>query len=162
MSIAIGHRRDWAGRDCDTDTAYCTINHKEFFSEISVAYLCNSYGSLDADIREGDMASCSPPFLSDIEDDKIHILCCFSRLLCKKRNHCNKFFPFTRRQLEIYDPATFSVIRRSWDLISSWDDPHSNNSCTSCFRFQRQNDLNMSLLKHQTCTDDDFETTVSF
>lgn len=129
---------------------------------MSVAYLCDSYVSLEADIKEGDMTSCSPPFLNNFEEEQTSLLCCFSRLLCKKKDHCNKFFPFTRRQLKIHDPATFSVIQHSWGLISLWDDPDSYSDGTSCRRLKREDDLNKSLLRQQNIIDDDFEATVSF
>ena len=56
-------RRDWALKEVDTDQAYCTINHKEFFAEMSVAYLAYSYQHVDG-VGSTDMAKCSPPFIS--------------------------------------------------------------------------------------------------
>jgi len=55
-------RRDWAGLDCDWDLAYAMVDHKEFFAELSVAYLSDTYQHLE----KGDssmMESCSPPYL---------------------------------------------------------------------------------------------------
>uniref|UniRef100_A0A6U2PH21 Uncharacterized protein n=1 Tax=Leptocylindrus danicus TaxID=163516 RepID=A0A6U2PH21_9STRA len=57
-------RRDWAGRDTDRDTAYAMVNHKEFFAEISVAYLCKSFQNLDYMSPAGEMIVVSPPFAS--------------------------------------------------------------------------------------------------
>jgi len=55
-------RRDWAGLEEEYDLAYAMVDRKEFFAEISVAYLCNGYKSLnkaDPNIIE----ECSPPLL---------------------------------------------------------------------------------------------------
>lgn len=43
--------------------AYCMVNHKEFFSEISVTFLADAYHELD----QGDktqMEACSPPLMA--------------------------------------------------------------------------------------------------
>ena len=55
-------RRDWAGQECDSDLAYAMVDHKEFWSEFSTTYLCDSYKHLD----KGDKTKidcCSPPYL---------------------------------------------------------------------------------------------------
>lgn len=57
-------RRDWAGRDIDRDKAYAMLNHKEFFAEMSVAYLCKSFRNLDKISLACDMIVASPPFAS--------------------------------------------------------------------------------------------------
>mmetsp|Transcript_64616 Transcript_64616/g.75817 ORF Transcript_64616/g.75817 Transcript_64616/m.75817 type:complete len:171 (+) Transcript_64616:878-1390(+) len=44
--------------------AYCLINHKEFFAEMSVTFLSDSYHSLDKET--GAMEQCSPPLLSPV------------------------------------------------------------------------------------------------
>jgi len=84
-------RRDWAFGEEESDAAYATINHKEFFSELSVAFLSRGYdaglkrrkrercklqlkvqqqhqtdhehGGVYVD-RNGDMELCSPPFVA--------------------------------------------------------------------------------------------------
>ena len=46
-------------------TAYCMVNHKEFFAEMSVTYLANGYHDLD----EGDCSHielCSPPLMAPV------------------------------------------------------------------------------------------------
>eukprot|EP00557_Chaetoceros_sp_GSL56_P007242 CAMPEP_0176487302 /NCGR_PEP_ID=MMETSP0200_2-20121128/6051_1 /TAXON_ID=947934 /ORGANISM="Chaetoceros sp., Strain GSL56" /LENGTH=395 /DNA_ID=CAMNT_0017884105 /DNA_START=611 /DNA_END=1798 /DNA_ORIENTATION=- len=189
-------RRDWAflvGEDDEeeesVDAAYATINHKEFFSEISVAFLSRGYdfgfwnwtrnkrrkvveggggsGGDDVDARVAfhqDMWLCSPPFMSpevlarkeafmrsaahrpgyhthDYEHIKdkhnkdwmnngpsflINIL---QRLRGERGGgHCNKFFPFTREQLKVHDPATFAVFQQLWHEIEQWKDPIASAS----------------------------------
>jgi len=135
-------RRDWAGRTCDTDMAYGIINEKEFFAEISVAYLCNGYQELDL-VVTGPMSICSPPFIdqtmSSERSDISGAGCSWSSLLqilnrsSALTSHCNKFFPFTRGQLEHYDLDTFLIFQKLWFDISEWDDPDSEKSdSTSC------------------------------
>lgn len=46
-----------------TYLAYCMVNHKEFFSEMSVTYLSNGYRELDEGDRKR-MDSCSPPLMA--------------------------------------------------------------------------------------------------
>lgn len=46
-------RRDWAGKTKDTDKAYCMVNHKEFFAEMSVTFLSSSYPELDDGFGNG-------------------------------------------------------------------------------------------------------------
>lgn len=72
-------RRDWAGRTKNIDMAYCMVNHKEFFAEMSVAYLSRSYEDVDNDIQYIDLKSnassdilkltpplCSPTVLASV------------------------------------------------------------------------------------------------
>jgi hypothetical protein len=53
-------RRDWAGKYIDYDLSYAMIDHKEFFAEMSVTYLCNSYKELDNESML-EMERCCPP-----------------------------------------------------------------------------------------------------
>lgn len=55
-------RRDWAGQDRDYDLAYAMVDHKEFWSEFSTTYLCDSYDHLDQG-SNAVMDQCSPPFM---------------------------------------------------------------------------------------------------
>jgi hypothetical protein len=71
--------------ECEWDMAYAMVNHKEFFAEMSVTYLCNAYADSDhaCPVRDG-MQTCSPPLLApsvvqrlyqkraDNENDKCH------------------------------------------------------------------------------------------
>eukprot|EP00566_Odontella_aurita_P009157 CAMPEP_0113582520 /NCGR_PEP_ID=MMETSP0015_2-20120614/31965_1 /TAXON_ID=2838 /ORGANISM="Odontella" /LENGTH=511 /DNA_ID=CAMNT_0000487211 /DNA_START=30 /DNA_END=1562 /DNA_ORIENTATION=- /assembly_acc=CAM_ASM_000160 len=173
-------RRDWAGRDCDTDMAYCMVNHKEFFAEMSVTYFADGYTVLDR-ATPASIEPCYPPLMSPavIErmkkkaeaQKRISLLesttvspksiclrslssaCCddesdvndtynepqqfvgrlfgrgtgnlFSKLFSGKVKtllHCNKFFPFTRGQLSMYDNDLMSGMSRLWKLIEDWDD----------------------------------------
>ena len=44
------YRRDWAGKDVECDMAYALINHKEFFAEMSVSFLCKAYEDLSDEL----------------------------------------------------------------------------------------------------------------
>ena len=46
---------------------------------------------------------------------------------CLDVKHCNKFFPFTRKQLQIHDTQTYITIKNIWTKdISNWDDPNDH------------------------------------
>eukprot|EP00985_Skeletonema_marinoi_P034073 scaffold42966_cov153-Skeletonema_marinoi.AAC.1 len=133
-------RRDWALNEVDTDVAYCTLNHKEFFAEISVSYLSDFYHDVDG-TGTVDMAKCSPPFVSPVVlgrmQQKHHIrnngkslvewrdLTKFGRGL----PHCNKFFPFTKGQLRRYDPRVYKCFSKLWQYIESWEDMDRRCKC---------------------------------
>jgi hypothetical protein len=97
---------------CTTDIAYATVNCKEFFAELSVSFLSTGYPKLD--LCHDDFLSLkhSPPFIDDIVQQ------------CDQSatGHCNKFFPFTKGQLELYDPVLFGFMTDLWDEISVWND----------------------------------------
>lgn len=127
-------RRDWALKEVDTDMAYCLVNHKEFFSEISVAYLADCYHSVD---KEGTtiMTKCSPPFISTDVIERIQLQAENSMWSCANKcgvnstnknvvvlPHCSKFFPFTKGQLRRYDPRVFCCFLKLWQFIESWED----------------------------------------
>ena len=50
--------------------AYATVDHKEFFAEMSVAYLCNGYTSLDT-ANHSFMEDCSPPLLHPTATERV-------------------------------------------------------------------------------------------
>jgi hypothetical protein len=151
-------RRDWAGKeDGDTDLAYCMIDHKEFFAEISVTYWSKGYGELDEASCDS-MEECSPAItepnvlarlghVTRINGSKkeLHISCGTSfawvcalikSILPLRRHlpHCNKFYPFTSGQLEHYDPMLLADIKNIWDDISMWEDSeHKNEHCSGCW-----------------------------
>ena len=128
-------RRDWALKEVDTDVAYCTLDHKEFFAEISVSYLSDFYHDVDG-AGTVDMTKCSPPFVSPVvlgrmqekQQESCHQpvksivewrdLAKFGRGL----PHCNKFFPFTKGQLRRYDPRVYKCFTKLWQFIESWED----------------------------------------
>jgi hypothetical protein len=56
-------RRDWAALDCEEDMAYCMVNHKEFFSEMSVTFLADAYHELDHG-EKTKLEACSPPLMA--------------------------------------------------------------------------------------------------
>ncbi|KAL7508213.1 hypothetical protein ACHAWX_000717 [Stephanocyclus meneghinianus] len=154
-------RRDWALKDVESDMAYCTVNHKEFFAEISVTYLADFYhevvgaGSLE-------MAKCSPPFVSSTVIERIENELTRTRKekmtdsqrgnsgninmrrnICKYQivedtnrllPHCNKFFPFTKGQLRLYDPRVYKCFEKLWELIEGWED-QDRRRCESCVWF---------------------------
>lgn len=128
-------RRDWALNEVDTDVAYCTLNHKEFFAEISVSYLADFYHYVDGG-GTVDMLKCSPPFVSPVVIERMQKqqqelqqkngkslvewkdLTKFGRGL----PHCNKFYPFTKGQLRRYDPRVYKCFAKLWQYIESWED----------------------------------------
>jgi len=149
-------RRDWAYMKCDRDAAYATINHKEFFSELSVAFLSRDY---EYNVRDGygsvgnlnqHMDICSPPIMApdvyqrgmevgkEMGSNQSWMERLRNVLRGRRRGHCNKFFPFTRGQLKRFDPHTFAVFQQLWAEIADWDDPleQSNTSeCKGCVSF---------------------------
>ncbi|MGK3748906.1 MAG: hypothetical protein ACI8RD_001198 [Bacillariaceae sp.] len=195
----------------DFDLAYAMVDKKEFFAEISVAYLCNGYHTLNK-ADPNDMNDCNPPLLhpdvtervlaqheydtknniktfpttnnyhyyhhvennmyytpNDSTDSKT--VCCWAPLPiinqlvqkiwfalqqrlrndtntddynnqlrmvdlvfqedaismnCINNYHCNKFYPFTRGQLQYYDPDLFCGIQKLWREISLLDGPYAS------------------------------------
>jgi hypothetical protein len=159
-------RRDWAGllhADGDCDLAYAMVDKKEFFAEVSVAFLCHGYKDLSKK-DSSSMVECNPPLLHpDVMDrvlkqhgiqdqpldnpvDDMSSFSCWSLLqsiiwrrprakvrmadpifaeaarsrCCANVDHCNKFYPFTRGQLQQYDPELFLGIRDVWQEIARW------------------------------------------
>ena len=151
--VCMLYRRDWAYLSCDKDAAYATINHKEFFAELSVAFLAKGYQYLD--VIDGncmddhqiimDMNKLSPSFQSseilerrqvaflqqqngEENQSKNALFMNFYSFVEKiignqERHHCNKFFPFTKRQLEAYDLETYQRLTEIWSFIRHWEDP---------------------------------------
>jgi hypothetical protein len=60
-------RRDWAGQECDSDIAYAMVDHKEFWAEMSVTYLCDTYPNLD----KVSMDMCSPPYMDPVVAERV-------------------------------------------------------------------------------------------
>lgn len=136
-------RRDWALKEIDTDMAYCIINHKEFFAEISVAYLADFYHEVDG-AGTTVMSKCSPPFISPTVIERIQqqtlqnaqqscgSACrVMTRTDCVILPHCSKFFPFTKGQLRRYDPRVFKCFAKIWQYIEGWEDVEGKR-CYSC------------------------------
>ena len=141
------HRRDWAYLPTDRDTAYATINHKEFFSEISVAFLSFGYRYLNIleQIEEFSMEALSPPFQSPrvlerkqqqqnndgLLNKSLHnfFMKVNSHMFQINTMHCNKFYPFTHEQLESFDSDTFASMTAIWDCIKIWKDPFAIEPC---------------------------------
>jgi hypothetical protein len=137
-------RRDWALRDVDTDMAYCIVNHKEFFAEISVAFLADFYQDIGAGTTV--MVKCSPPFLSQVIIERVRqqqssegrTRSCMG--VTRRPSgimvlpHCSKFFPFTRGQLRRYDPRVFKCFVRLWQFIENWED-FERKRCYDCLLF---------------------------
>lgn len=108
-------RRDWIGLPCATDVAYATVHWKECFAEMSVSYLSTGYTHLDL-FQTDSLLSNSPPFL----DETVHL--CNGNTTRLAHGHCNKFFPFTRGQLMLYDTVLFNIMDDLWMEISVWND----------------------------------------
>jgi hypothetical protein len=139
-------RRDWAFKETDTDVAYCTLNHKEFFAEMSVSFLSDFYHDVDG-TGTVVMAKCSPPFVAPVIVERIRkqqLLqqtniqnnggnVVVSRMTKNGRGlpHCNKFFPFTKGQLRRYDPRVYKCFVKLWEYIEGWEDTEKRR-CSSC------------------------------
>ena len=134
-------RRDWALKEIETDMAYCIVNHKEFFAEISTTYLADFYHEVDC-AGSDDLAKCSPPFISPDVIERIAEKFRDGSLVKyqivtdtrKVLPHCNKFFPFTKGQLRLNDPRVYKCFERLWQIISSWEDK-DRKRCESCVWF---------------------------
>lgn len=157
-------RRDWAGggngsgtttNGMDTDLAYCMMDCKEFFAELSVTYLAKH--SLFHDLDTAcctRMADCSPPITEPTviqrlqnSNSKIKILSSATTndrpiiiqwietvkryLLLTSYDtppHCNKFYPFTSGQFRHYDPSLYAEFQKLWCDVAAWEDPHDNTN----------------------------------
>ncbi len=49
--------------------------------------------------------------------------------LTRKGSHCNKFYPFTKKQLKSHDHVTFVHMTEIWRIVASWKDPLANEPC---------------------------------
>ena len=159
-------RRDWAGggntaNGMDTDLAYCMMDCKEFFAELSVTYLAQhrSFQYLDTACCTN-MAACSPPITEptvlqrlykDNNDNNVMVT---STLIAQDRPpivqwiatiknhllrtsydatpHCNKFYPFTSGQFRHYDPLLYSEIQKLWCDVAAWEDPYDSTNNIVC------------------------------
>jgi hypothetical protein len=151
-------RRDWAGKDLDCDLAYAMCDAKEFFAEISVTFLSNSYPHLSSEDR-CDISRCSPPILEPTVLARVQLLDSsgkpeqvtspddgpfggfrpqelFAGLLRsieqngRRSLHCNKFYPFTSGQLRFFDTNSYKVFDSLWRQIAQWDDPSRVPICS--------------------------------
>lgn len=123
--------------------AYAMVNHKEFFAELSVAYLCNTYEECE---------KCSPPLAAWsvldrklVSRDRIHpyllqpekprtLWPCFAQKKFVALEPCGKFFPFTRSQFEAHDPTTYNFLKNIWEgQIGIWKVPVRKSCRTCCF-----------------------------
>ena len=154
-------RRDWAGggggsSGIDTDLAYCMMDCKEFFAELSVTYLAQHamFHHLDT-ACSSQMEDCSPPITEPTVLQRMHnnvnrnrsmvssttngqdspfiaklIQTVKNYLICTTNGltpHCNKFYPFTSGQFQYYDPMLFLEIQALWCDVAAWEDPHDDN-----------------------------------
>lgn len=92
-------RRDYAGKEVDHDLHYCTVDHKEFFAEMSVTWWSRGYRDLDQPADTTSMECCSPPIMEPIVRGRLENQTGNTeRLLgpiAQGEGHCNKFQPFT-------------------------------------------------------------------
>lgn len=139
-------RRDWAGMDKDYDLAYAMVDEKEFFSEMSTTYWSQHPDKALDRQDPHQILLCSPPFTEPNVIARIRSKAVgggllpskneaqprngdhsshgwFSRWCITRPQHCNKFYPFTRGQLQHYDKATFEVMHQLWNDIAMWKDP---------------------------------------
>jgi hypothetical protein len=178
-------RRDWAFLDCEVDAHYGTINFKEFFAEISVAYLCRGYSHLDHACIAMGIEACSPLFMDqdvlerrkhvskfDKESRKVtndtshNVMTWFKNILMlngQQEPPCNKFYPFTHGQLKNFDYHTFKVFDDLWKKIASWEDPlyQTNTGCfqPACIKMNVPNIILGNRSKKSMIDDDSSMTT---
>jgi hypothetical protein len=145
-------RRDWMNRATGaSDQAYATLNHKEFFAEMSVTYWATGYTELnEADCN--DIRACSPPVIENTAlldarlGDKESLWTMVWRWwldVCtipptpSSLKHCNKFYPFTRGQLKSYDVALEREMALLWHKVAQWKDKSDYNcgrDCSGCWQ----------------------------
>ena len=143
------YRRDWGYSEEQVDCAYATINHKEFFAELSVAYWSRGYDTyLKSQASDKSLESVSPPFMAidvlqrqrgtkgarmDYEiynsyKDTLNWKEQVDNVLTGGRafgtGHCNKFYPFCCQQFREFDQETFDVFEHLWTCIGKWRDPY--------------------------------------
>mmetsp|Transcript_31877 Transcript_31877/g.52573 ORF Transcript_31877/g.52573 Transcript_31877/m.52573 type:complete len:365 (-) Transcript_31877:804-1898(-) len=142
-------RRDWAGSaKGETDMAYAMVNPKELFAELSVAYWSQGYEDMVRKDPES-MKESSPPFtapdvIDRLDPDKQYPIADRSLFMlkvspwCRPKArlppHCNKFYPFTRGQLECMDPQLCEILRKLWQEIENWQDDEG----ADCFGRQKR------------------------
>ena len=134
-------RRDWGGLDVETDLHYCTVNYKEMWAELSVAFLCDGYVYLKSIETDNGNASrpktmdYSPPFMSRAVLERLSIQSTSSqsqdhglmsrikRLLGQREAilPCSKFYPFTREQFQAHDSYLYSEMAHLWQMIADWE-----------------------------------------
>jgi hypothetical protein len=105
-------RRDWAGQDCDYDMAYAMVDHKEFWSEMSVTFLCDTYHDLDKVTDKTCMDACSPPYTDILVAERVQ-----------------------QRQLLVTLPKNSGGIPKRQLLLTTTTTPKSTSSswCSSSF-----------------------------
>jgi hypothetical protein len=127
-------RRDWAGLEHDFDLAYATVDCKEFFAEMSVAYWSREYDPMLDRQDPRRILLCSPPITEPNVVDRVGRFMgttgaksrhesFISGFFRRRTPHCNKFYPFTRGQLRQHDKATFETMEMLWEEIAAWKDP---------------------------------------
>jgi len=138
--------------------AYAMVDWKEFFAEMSVTYFSQSYCELTRGDRYV-MERCSPPLCEPTVLNRIRekqralgmkgpsrlelsypdtsycfrpfkFIEIFTQPINRELSHCNKFYPFTRSQLQLHDPGTFKEIDALWKEIANWDDPMTEPVCS--------------------------------
>jgi hypothetical protein len=187
QSILYQHvlRRDWAdkGNGNDTDLAYCTIDCKEFFAEMSVTYLADRFHNLD-ETSCNSMIDSSPPITEPIILQRLrdnnewkfkqtnentsnfldwikNIKTLFTQMGLTP--HCNKFYPFTSGQLQHYDPILYEEIKFLWFEVSQWEDPNDTEAqlCATCgwIKLPVRND---EIIKSSQAVCDNFKNSSQF
>lgn len=117
-------RRDWAGLDSgDKDMAYALVNHKEFFAEMSVTYLCNAYTDSDHSPPH-DMDSCSPPLLAPSVVQRIQAKQLLTHAQTINNNHDDEECQYTHHLLvataETDSATTTSFHKQGWFWLIGW------------------------------------------
>jgi hypothetical protein len=116
----------------DSDLAYAMVDAKEFFAELSVAYFCNAYRSLDK-ADPNTMETCSPPLLHQDATRRIEILMLQRQLECQHQLECQRdsshYQPddyYTENYYRALGGREYQSIRNDSNNASTIDD---KNSC---------------------------------
>ena len=108
-------RGDEQSSPADFDLAYAMVDQKEFFAEISVAFLCNGYHALNkADPNV--MEACNPPLLHPDVSERVRVLA-----TQREREHA------TANTNNDYTHHFYHSIEREYSYIESDDDNNDDS-----------------------------------
>ena len=152
-------RRDWGGLDVETDLHYCTVNYKEMWAELSVAFLCDGYAcvrSIETNNQHANRAKVldySPLFMSPAVLERLagksltspqspnyELLSRIKRLLGQRETilPCSKFYPFTREQFQAHDSYLYSEMAHLWQIVADWEGGGDlSNTQQKCWGFPK-------------------------
>ena len=143
----------------ETDLHYCTVNYKEMWAELSVAFLCDGYvcvRSIETNNQHANRAKVldySPLFTSPAVLERLagksltspqsqnHGLLSRIRHLLGQRETilpCSKFYPFTREQFQAHDSYLYSEMAHLWQIVADWEGGGDlSNAQEKCWGFHK-------------------------